>query len=181
MKLAALVMTATMIVYAQPPGRGPRGAAAAAVTPPVDAVKTYLSLTDSQLTGFQAIRQTAMTAGQPIADQLRTKQQALQVAINQTTIDTAAVTTLKAAITALQAQIAKIQSDARAQMAALLGTDQKAKLATLTAAAALRNEVQEAAMIGLVDAGQGLGGFGGPGGPGGRGPGGRGPGGRGPQ
>jgi Spy/CpxP family protein refolding chaperone len=176
-KLAALVLTATMMMYAQPPGRGARGAAATTtamtLTPPTDAVKTYLTLTDSQMTGFAAIRQTAMTAGQPLADQIRTKSQALQTALSQTTIDTTLVASLRAAITALQSQIDKIQSDARVQMVALLSAAQKTKLATLEAAAALRNEVQGAAIIGLVDGGQGGPGFGGPGGPGGRGPGGR--------
>ena len=172
MKLAAIVLAATMVMYAQPPGAGRRGATPAgapAFTPPTDAVKTYLSLTDSQLSGFDAIRQTARTSAEPIAQQLQTKMQALRAATNATPVNAATITSLQAEITALRAQLDKIQAGARAQMAALLSAAQKTKLATLEAAAALREEVQGAATIGLVD--------GGPGGPGGRGPGG--PGGRG--
>ena len=129
--------------------------------PPVDAVKTYLALSDSQLTGFQAIRQTAMTAAQPTAEQLRTKTQALRTALNETPVNAATITSLQTEINALRTQLDKIQADARAQMAATLSADQKAKLATLAAAADLREEVQGAAGIGLLE--------GGPGGPGGRG------------
>lgn len=179
LKLAGIAITgavaAAMLIYAQPPGRGFRGAAATgdAPAPPADAVKTYLALTDSQLTGFQAIRATARTASEPIAEQLRTKMQALRTARNANPVDSAAVSALQAEVTALQAQLDKIQADARAQMAALLSADQKAKLATLTAAAALRAEIAGASMLGLLEGGPGFAGRGG--GPGGgKGKGGRG-------
>jgi Spy/CpxP family protein refolding chaperone len=131
-----------------------------------------LNLSDSQLTGFQAIRQTAQTAAEPIAQQLQTKMQALRAAMNATPVVAATITSLQAEITALRARLDKIQADARAQMVVTLSADQKTKLATLTAAAALREEVQGAAGIGLLEGGPG--GFGGrgkggPGGPGGRG------------
>lgn len=175
LKLVGITGTAALAVamfaYAQPPGRG--AASQGKGGPPVDAVKTYLTLTDSQITGFQAIRQTAQTAGEPIGEQLRTKQQALRTALNATPVNAATITSLQGEITALRAQLDKIQEGARAQMAALLSAAQKTKLATLEAAATLREEVQGAAAIGLVAGG-------GPGGPGGRGKGGRGgPGGRG--
>ncbi len=93
--------------------------------------------------------------------------------MNATPVVAATITSLQADITALQAQLDKIQADARAQMIATLGADQKTKLAVLTAAAALRGEIQGASMIGLVEGGPG-----GPGGFGGRG-GGKGKGGRG--
>ncbi len=167
-------LAVAMLAYAQPPGRG---AGQTKGGPPVDAVKTYLTLSDSQIAGFQAIRQTAMTAGEPVAEELRTKMQALRAAMNATPVNAATITSLQGEITALRARLEKFQSDARAQMTALLSAAQKTKLATLEAAAALREEVQGAAGIGLV-AGGGPGGPGGgpQGGPGGRG---KGPGGRG--
>jgi Spy/CpxP family protein refolding chaperone len=120
-----------------------------------------LSLTDSQLTGFEAIRTTARTASEPVRTQLRAKMDALRAAMNATPVVAATIPSLQTEIAALQAQLDKIQADARAQMIATLSADQKTKLAVLTAAAALRGEVQGASMIGLVE--------GGPGGPGGRG------------
>lgn len=177
MKLAAkvvaigLTLTASMVMFAQPPGRGGRGAAAvdAKGGPSTDAATAYLSLTDSQLAGLQAIRQTARTASEPVMQQLDTKRQELRTAMNATPVNATAISTIQAAITALRAQLDRIQESARAQMKALLSTAQVTKLATLAAAAALRDEVQGAMRIGLVEGG-------GPGGPGGRGPGGRGPG-----
>lgn len=171
-------LAAAMLVFAQPPGRGFRGAAnGTAPTPPTDAVKTYLALTDSQLTGFEAVRSTARTAGQPVAEQLRTKMQALRTARNANPVSESTVNALQAEVTALQAQLDKIRTDAQAQTVALLSADQKAKLATLTAAADLREEIAGAGMLGLMDGGRGPGpgpGFGGRGGPGGKGKGGKG-------
>jgi hypothetical protein len=101
--------------------------------------------------------------------------QALRAARNATPVVAATIDSLQAEVTALRATLDKYQADARAQMAAMLSADQKTKLATLAAAAELREEVQGAAGIGLLEGGPG--GARGPGGPGGRGKGG--PGGRG--
>ena len=100
LKLAGFAATGAlavaMLAFAQPPGFGRRGAAATDGTAPapMDAVKTYLALTDSQITGFDAIRQTARTAEQPIAEQLRTKMQALRAATNATPVVAATITSL---------------------------------------------------------------------------------------
>lgn len=64
MKLATLgaaALFAALSLQAQQP-RFANATGTAPPAPPVDAVKTYLSLTDSQITGFQAVRQTARTA-----------------------------------------------------------------------------------------------------------------------
>jgi Spy/CpxP family protein refolding chaperone len=101
----------------------------------------------------------------PIIEQLRPKEQALREAMRATPVDATKIAAIQTEINALHTQIEKIESDARAQMAATLSADQKAKLATLTAAAALREQIQGASMLGLLDGGPG--GRGGPGGPGG--------------
>ncbi|MEO8098766.1 MAG: Spy/CpxP family protein refolding chaperone [Acidobacteriota bacterium] len=186
MKLAALMLTAgAMIAFAQPPiggpangGPGRRGgfgpppaafdavagmpATGTATNPGLDAVKTYLELTDTQITGFQAVRQTAATSATPIQTQLQTKLQALRTALGQTPVDTASVTSLQTEIAALRTQLENVQTNARTQMIALLSAAQKLKLASLEAAAALRDEIQGAAGIGLLaaPAGGGRGGFG---------------------
>ncbi len=182
LKLATLVTSAALFAALYLNAQRPRFADAATSTTgtpttPADAAKTYLSLTDSQITGFNAIRQTAQTAAQPILDQLRTKEQALGQAMRATPVDATTIASLQTDINNLRAQLDKIQSDARAQMIATLSTDQQAKLATLTAAAALRPQIDGASMLGLI-AGPG------PGGPGGFGSGrgkGKGKGGPGPR
>jgi Spy/CpxP family protein refolding chaperone len=152
LKLAAFTLSLAALAYAQFVGRGMRGAAAdRAAGSPQQAVRTYLTLTDSQMAGLQAIRQTAQTAAEPLLEQLRAKQQALRVALNQTTVDAAAINALRAEITVLEERLKRIRDDARAQMMALLGPEQKAKLATLEAAAALHAEIQGAAAMGLLE------------------------------
>ena len=65
MRFAAILLAAGLTVcYAQPFARGagsaPKGA------PPVDALQTYLDLTDAQLMAFQSIHESTRTAVQPI-------------------------------------------------------------------------------------------------------------------
>lgn len=167
---AAAALFAALCLNAQRPrfADGATPAGTTATNPGLDAVKTYLSLTDSQLTGFDAIRKTAQTAEQPLFEQMRTKQQALNAAMRANPVVAATIASLQTDINALQAQIDKIESGARDQMTATLTADQKTKLATLTAAAALNEQIQGASRIGLLarPAG-GPGGRGGPGGPGG--------------
>lgn len=157
--LAALCLNAQRPRFANAPGT----TTSTTTAPPIDAVKTYLSLTDSQISGFDAIRKTAQTAAQPIIEQLRPKEQALREAMRANPVNATTVASIQTEINTLRTQLDKIQSDAQAQMAATLGTDQKAKLATLTAAAALHEQIQGASMLGLID-GPGPGGPGGPGG-----------------
>jgi Spy/CpxP family protein refolding chaperone len=166
---AAAALFAALCLNAQRPrfadGATATSTAGATTTPPgITAVKTYLSLTDSQIAGFDAIRTTAQTAEQPIFEQIRTKQQALNTAMRANPVDATTVASLQTDINTLRAQIDKIDSGARDQMTATLTADQKTKLATLTAAAALSDQIQGASMIGLLARPAG-----GPGGPGGRG------------
>lgn len=151
MKIVTLLMITGLFACGETPS-----ATTSTVPAPVDAVTTYLTLTDSQLTGFTAIRQTEQTAAQPIQTQLRSKQEELRSALKATPVNTATVTSLQTEIAALKAQLDKIEADARTQMAALLTSAQKVKLATLEAAAALKEEIQGAEMVGLLSGGPGL-------------------------
>jgi Spy/CpxP family protein refolding chaperone len=160
-------MFASMYLNAQRPrfADGATGTTSTTVAPPIDAAKTYLGLTDSQITGFDAIRQTARTAADPIIEQLRPKEQALREAMRATPVDATKIAAIQTEINALHTQLEKIESDSRAQMVATLSAAQKAKFANLEAAVALREQVQGASMLGLLEGGPG--GRGGPGGPGG--------------
>ena len=173
MRFVTLLLTAGLAVcYAQPPfargaGPGPDGA------PVVEAVQTYLELTDAQLSGFQAIRETARTAAQPILEQIRAKTMALREAVESG--NATAAGQLQVEIQTLRDQIERIQASARDQAGALLTAAQKTKLATLVAAADLLGEVRGAGALGLIQGPEAGPGFGlGRGGPGRGGPG-RGP------
>lgn len=167
----AIVIGYTVIGNAQPPRA--RGADGTKGTPPTASIVAYLTLTDTQLASFAAIRENTRTAAQPILEQIRTKRDALREA--RQAGNTSLVTSLRAEIAELDAQVEKLHDDAQVQMAGSLNADQKSKLATLTAAAQLFDEVRGAAGLGLLTPPDGVGregGFGrgkgfrgGPGGP----------------
>lgn len=180
MKRKALLATAGLLTlglvasFAQRPNRG---AAADGPRPGVEALTTYLELSDSQITGFQAIRDNAQTAIEPIAEQARTKAMELRQALREDGPDAAAVGALQVEIEQLRDQIQQIRADAAVQAKSSLNANQQSKLTELESAAALQQEVRAAVASGLIAPPEGEG-RGGPGfGPGGRGKGG--PGGRG--
>ncbi len=171
MKLTQTILTLTLatftgaLVMAQPPG-GPHA--------PHDftVLKTYLALTDAQVTSLQELNHSARVAGQAVQTDLRTKHQALNAAIRGGATDPTAVSALAQAVQAGEAKMLAIRQDYQTQAVGMLTADQKVKLAALSAAAALTPHIREAEMLNLITppAGEGPGGgfrrgFGGPGGP----------------
>jgi hypothetical protein len=131
--------------------------------PPVDAVKAYLGLTDSQITSLTAIRQQEMMAAQTIQQALASKSKALQAALEGGTTDAMTLGTQLLDIEAQRKKLDQLQSTAQGQAASVLSTLQQAKLATLVDASKLREDVQQAGILGLIALPPGAG----PGGPGG--------------
>ena len=152
----AAAAVAAPLAIAQPPS-GPPAA------PPIDAVKAYLSLTDSQLASLATIRQNEMKAIQSIMQDIATREKALHDTLDKGT-DALAVGKQVLDIDALHKKAEQAHTDAQAQAAAVLTAAQKTKLAVLDAASKLRQEVQQAVMLDLLAPPQG----GGTGGPGGR-------------
>ena len=144
-------------------------------------VKTYLGLSDSQITSLQAIQKQAQAAIQNLQTQAQQKQTELNALLTKGTTDAAAVGKLLIDITTLHKQVETALSPYRDQAKAVLTTtDQKNKLKTLDDASKLQTEIREAVGLLLIAppaaANAGFGGAGGPGGPRGqRGPGGPGP------
>ncbi len=183
MRFAAILLTAgLMVCYAQPgqgpgagngPGNGPgnRPGSAPNGTPAINALQTYLDLTDAQLMAFQSIHESTRTAVQPILEQIRTKAMALRDAVKNN--DTATAGQLQVDIQGLRDQIQQIQSNGHDQVVAQLTADQKDKLTTLEDAAKVQQEVRQAIGVGLIEPPEGEGpgrgpgrgprGFGGPG------------------
>lgn len=165
---AALLAVAAVIGYAvvshaQPPrARGADGAVKTKGAAASNSIVAYLALTDTQLASFEAIRTTARTAAEPIMEQIRTKHEALRAAreANNATL----MASIQLEIDALEKQLETQRANAQTQMVGSLTADQKAKLATLTAAAALFDEVRGAAGIGLLTPPEGAGPGFGPGG-----------------
>lgn len=118
--------------------------------PPVDAVKQALNLTDAQVTQLQQLQQSARTAAQPVVAQIRTRQQALDQAMRQTTPDPLTVGRLMVEIKGLQEQIRLNDEKFHAQAVALLTADQKTKLKTLEDAAKLQPAIGQAVGLNLI-------------------------------
>jgi hypothetical protein len=165
---AAAVIGYAVVSHAQPPRmRSADGAVKSKGAPDNAAIVAYLSLTETQLASFEAIRANTRTAAEPIFEQIQTKHEALRAA--REAGNATLMASLQLEIDALQNQIEKLRADAQVQLVGSLAADQKAKLATLTAAMALFDEARQAAGLGLLTPPEGVGGPAFSPGPGGKG------------
>ncbi len=118
--------------------------------PRLDALKTYLSLTDNQVQGFKQIAQQTRTTVQPLEQQIRTKSQALQTLRRQGSADATALGNLVVEIDNLRKQVSDARAAAHTQALGVLTADQKTKLAALEEAAKLFPAAREAGALGLI-------------------------------
>jgi len=139
------------------------GAALGQGQPPVDAIKAYLGLSDSQITSLTTIRQQQMTAGRAIQEAVAAKNKALQDALERGSLDAMTAGTQLLDIAAQRKKLDQLQTSALAQAAAVLTAAQQTKLTALVEASKLREDIQQAGGLGLIALPQGPG----PGGPGG--------------
>jgi len=127
------------------------GAGQTPPAPDLSAIKTYLGLTDSQVTALQAIQQQRRTAISSVQQQIQQKQTSLKTLISGGSTDAAAVGRLVLDIAALRKQIDPTTTNLVAQATAVLTTaDQKAKLKTLSDASQLQVQIREAEFLLLL-------------------------------
>lgn len=119
--------------------------AADRLAPTFDDLKTYLSLTDVQVTALTAAHQTALTNAKTYMDQIREKQQSLR-----SLTDATAIAKVMAEINALHSQVNTIMDAARVAAIGTLTTAQQTKLKTLQDAMNLRAEISQAGALGLL-------------------------------
>jgi Spy/CpxP family protein refolding chaperone len=152
MPLAA-VLAATLL--AQTPG--------GTTTPvsPADTLKTYLSLTDAQVTALQQLRKQERQDLSATFQDLAAKQRALRDAVTSSK-DAATIGQLQLDIEGLRKKIQDTQTSYQAQAVNSLTADQKTKLQALQAAAALQPAIRQAGALNLLapPAGAGPGGAG---------------------
>lgn len=154
-KATLLTLIAATALCAQPPR-----------TPMIDDIKAYLALSDTQVQTLQNLRTQEMNQVQSLAEQIRTKEQALKTLIDSGTTNAAQVGAAVLEIAALRKQMASIHSSFNTQAVAVLNDAQKTKLKVLSDAVALREEIAQATLLNLlVPPADGFG----PGGPGMRG------------
>lgn len=154
-RLIAITLATGALMFAQPPGglRMHRMSALATTTE----VQSYLNLTDAQISTLKQLRQSEMTALQPIFDQIAPLRQSLREQEQSSTADSAAIAKLVTSIQALEQQATPIRASFQQQAQAVLTADQKTKLAALESAAALLPAIHEASALNLMTPPKGFG------------------------
>jgi Spy/CpxP family protein refolding chaperone len=142
-----LVVAATLVVgglLVAQTDSGPR-------TPPTpEALKTFLTLSDSQVESLQGIVKQQRESARTIFQSLREKQMQLRELVNSGSTDAATMGQLSADIANLRQQLEGIRTAAHDQSLAVLNADQQAKLAQLEAARDLAPTIRQAAVLGLL-------------------------------
>ena len=118
--------------------------------PSLDALKTYLNLTDSQVQGLQQIQQQERQANRTTMQTIRQSQANLDSMLQKGGADAATTGKLLVEIQALRSSMSKAHESFSAQAANTLTTDQKAKLKTLQDAVALMPAIHQAMGAGLL-------------------------------
>ena len=164
--VSAVTSACLFSCFAQGPG----------AAPDLGDLKTYLTLTDSQVTALTTIQQQERRAIQQTMQDIQAKQAALATLL-KTSTDAAAIGRAMLDIESLRKKIDTTRSSFHDQAVNALTAPQKTKLNALADAAKLQPAIHEAAMVNLLNPPAGaMGpqfgprGFGGPGGPGGAGP-----------
>ena len=136
-----IVMATAATLLAQRPGARPE--------PSLDALKTYLNLTDSQVQGLQQIQQQERQANRTTMETIRQNQANLDSML-QNGADATATGKLLVEIQALRGTMSKTHESFSAQAANTLTADQKAKLKALQDAMALMPAIHQASALGLL-------------------------------
>ncbi len=156
--LLAFVLSVGTVLAQQGPPPGGHGWGA----PNLDALKTFLQLSDQQVQSIKALQTSFRDTVKPIHQQIMTKEQELHQEMAKTSPDSAVVAQLMVDVKNLRSQIKTTRAGQQPQLLALLNDGQKSSLASLQQALSLQQAAHQAAGLGLIDAPEGA--F--PGGPG---------------
>lgn len=140
-RIALCAITLAVTLSAQPP---------TPAAPPVDLVKSYLTLTDAQVTQLQQIRQSERTANQSIQQSVQQKQEQLDTLLSNGSTDAAALGRLLIDIQNLRKQLDANRTTYHNQALNVLTAAQKTKAQALDDAAKLAPTINQAASLGIV-------------------------------
>jgi Spy/CpxP family protein refolding chaperone len=126
--------------------------AAQASTGRAAGLKTYLGLSDTQVSSLQQIQAAARKEMQPLRETIQQKAKALRDQSQAGSTDAAALGQLIIDLRSTRQQLEPIRMRAQDQAKAVLTPDQQAKLAGLQNNAGHRRELQQARRLGLLNA-----------------------------
>ncbi len=136
--VAVVLILAAMCAWAQPTG------------PALSQLKTYLSLTDSQIQSIQNVQTNLRSSTATVRQQIAAKQRDLNTAIRSGSASASTLGQFLLDIQALQKQITDAEASARTQMLTILTPAQQALLQKLVDAEELQPTIREAEMLGLI-------------------------------
>lgn len=145
--LAFVLSIGTVLGQQGPPSDGPGWGGAH-----LDALKTFLQLSDQQVQSITALQTSFRDAVRPIHQQIMSKNQELKQEMAKAAPDSAVVAQLMVDIKNLRNQIKTARDGQQPQLLALLNDAQKGSLANLQQALSLQQAAHQAAALGLIDA-----------------------------
>ena len=143
-----LILSTSLLLAQTPPASVPQPGAQAA--PARAELKSFLGLTDPQLTQLVQLRRDEQAAVRPIREQMAVKAKALRDALAAGAPDAAAVGQLTLDVRTLRQQVRQINQDYHGRALGLLDDAQKAKLQTLQQLVRLRPAVDAATALNLL-------------------------------
>ncbi len=133
MKLLAVVMVSTGLMWAQGPGPGPGPAGPRPPrSQPLEYLTLVLNLTDAQKEQARSTFDAAAETSRPLMEQLGPARQALHNAPKESRTDSQ-IDALAATVGSLEGQLAAIQTKAQVRFYNLLTTEQRDRLDKLAA------------------------------------------------
>jgi hypothetical protein len=147
---AFLLSVGTFLAEQGPPSGGPGSR-----TPRLDALKSYLQLSDKQVQDLTALLSSFRSTVKPIHEQIMAKRQSLKQEMAKASPDSSVVAQLLVDIKNLENQIKTQRDGLRPQLLALLSDSQKNLLSTLQQALSLQRAAHEAAALDMIEGPQG--------------------------
>jgi peptidoglycan hydrolase CwlO-like protein len=144
--LALLLSIGPSLAQQGPPLGGPGSR-----PPRLDALKSYLQLSDKQVQDLTALLSSFRNAVKPIHEQIMTKQQSLKQEMAKASPDSNVVAQLLVDIKSLKNQIKTQRDGLRPQLLALLSEAQKNSLNTLEQALSLQQAAHQAAALDMIE------------------------------
>lgn len=144
--IAFLLSTGALMAVQGPPPAGPGSR-----TPRLDALKSYLQLSDKQVQDITSLLSSFRSTVQPIHQQIMTKQQSLKQEMAKASPDSNVVAQLLVDIKNLKSQIKTQRDGLRPQMLALLSDVQKNSLSALEQALSLQQAAHQAAALDMIE------------------------------
>ena len=147
--LSFLLGVGTLLAQQSPPTKGPRFR-----TPPLDALKSFLQLSDKQAGDITALQTSFRDAVKPIHEDIVAKQKQLRQEMDKASPDSSVVAQLMLDVKNLRNQIKTKRDELRPQLLAILSDAQKSALANLQQALSLQQPAHQAVALGLIEAPQ---------------------------